>query len=301
MEEIISIKNLSYGYPGGTVALNDVSLDILRGESIALLGPNGAGKSTLLLHLNGVLSGKGSIEVFGRNIREKKRSELIKEIGVVFQHPDDQLFMPTIFDDVAFGPINMGLDRGEVERRVSSALEKVGLSGYENRYPHQLSLGEKKKAALATILSMDPEIIVLDEPTANLDPKSRRDLVGVMRDLKERGKTVIISTHDVSLVPGLADRVYVLDRKIIAEGTPKEIFLNTELLKKANLEIPPITYLFEVLSCFGYNCSSLPLSMDEAVKYLTDSIETEGGHIHLHLHEHTHEDLRRLKEKYGHH
>lgn len=301
MDKIISVKDLSYRYPGGEKALQDVSLEISRGEALVFLGPNGAGKSTLLLHLTGVLKGEGLVKVFGEEVRKKNRKDLIREIGMVFQNPDDQLFMPTIFDDVAFGPLNMGLSEGEVRERVSDALQRVGLQDYENRMPHQLSLGEKKKAALATILSMDPEIIVLDEPTANLDPKSRRDLVGVIRDLKERGKTIVISTHDVSLVPELADRVYVLDKGIVAEGTPREIFLNMELLKKTNLEIPPISQLFEVLACFGYNCSALPLSMDEAVKHLTEIMETGDGHVHLHLHEHTHSELKKLKDKYGHH
>jgi cobalt/nickel transport system ATP-binding protein len=164
-----------------------------------------------------------------------------------------------------------------------------------------LSFGEKKRAALATVLSMDPEIIVMDEPTANLDPRSRRALVKVMKQLKGEGKTLILSTHDVSAVPEVADRIYVLNRTMVAEGTPRQIFSDAALLKQMNLEVPAISYLFEILNCFGYDCEDLPLSMDEAVNHLIDRMDSGGGHIHLHLHEHTHEDLKNLREKHEHH
>lgn len=301
MDPVISIKNLTYRYPDGTLALDNVSLDVFRGELIALLGPNGAGKSTLLLHLNGVLKGSGSIRIFGGNIQDKKRGEIIREVGIVFQDPDDQLFMTTVFDDVAFGPMNMGLSKQEIGERVEDALGNVGLRGYEDRYPHNLSFGEKKKVSLATITSMEPEIIVLDEPTSNMDPKSRADILRIIKELKSRGKTIIIATHDINAVPEIADRIYILDRRIIAEGSPREIFMNVDLLKKANLDVPGITKLFEILTCFGYNCEDLPLSIDEAVSHLTKSIEKGGGHIHLHIHKHTHENIKKIRRKYEHH
>ncbi|MCK5343272.1 MAG: ATP-binding cassette domain-containing protein, partial [Candidatus Heimdallarchaeota archaeon] len=294
----VNIKNLTYRYPDGNLALDNVSLGVAKGELIALLGPNGAGKSTLLLHLNGILTGSGLVEIFGEDITKKKRGEIIKEVGMVFQDPDDQLFMSRVFDDVAFGPMNMDLPKEEIEKRVTSSLKKVGMRGYENRCPHHLSSGEKKKIAIATILSMEPEIIVLDEPVSNLDPKSRDAILEILKELKSKGKTIIITTHDVNVVPEIADRIYILDKKIIAKGTPREIFTNAKLLKEANLDVPKITLLFEILACFGYSCDNLPLSIDDAVSHITQTIETKGGHIHLHLHEHTHDEIKKISRKY---
>ncbi len=300
MPASIELKNLSYVYPDGTEALRNISLGIEEGESVAVLGPNGAGKSTLLLHLNGILRGDGVVEILGSSIEGKDTWELIKDIGLVFQDPDDQLFSTTLFNDVAFGPMNLGLPEKEVKRRVSSALESVGLPDLGERCPHNLSFGEKKKASIATILSMEPRILVFDEPLSNLDPRSKRDIIALIKALKKEGKTIVIATHDVNSVAEIADRVYVLDRKIIREGTPREIFTDKELLWKANLELPLITQLFEVLSCFGYSTGDIPLSIDEAIKNLTRTIETEGGHVHLHIHEHTHRDIDRLKRRHEH-
>lgn len=303
MREAITVKNLNYTYPDGTKALEDISMVTYEGERVAIIGPNGAGKTTLLLHLNGILRGSdGQVEVFGKNVEKVKREEIIKEVGIVFQDPDDQLFMPTLFDDLAFGPINLGLPEEEVRERVKMALLSLGLSNYENRCPHHLSYGEKKKASLAAVMSMEPRILVLDEPTANLDPRSRAELIEIIKELNEReGITIVIATHDVNAVPELADRVYVLNKKVIAEGTAQKIFSDGELLKETNLEVPEVFKLFEVLRCFGYNCEELPLSVDEAIEHLTRTVEINGGHIHLHIHEHTHEEVRKLKSKYEHH
>jgi len=301
MPPAISIKNLTYDYQDGTNALKNISLEVQKGESVAILGPNGAGKSTLLLHLNGILEGNESVKIFGKNLKNKKRTEIINEIGLVFQDPDDQLFMPDVFDDVAFGPINMNLPEDEVRKRVDDALKKVNMSGYKNKCPHHLSFGEKKKISLAGVLSMDPEILALDEPTANLDPKSRRDLIKIIQNLKEEGKTIIIATHDLNAVPDIVDRIYILNKMIIGEGTTRDIFLNAELLKSQNLDIPDTAILFEVLSCFGYDPANLPLSIDDAIEHLTKTIGTEGGHIHLHFHEHTHDKLAEVRKKHGHH
>jgi cobalt/nickel transport system ATP-binding protein len=218
----IRVHDLNYAYSDGTVALEHVSFEIARGESVALIGPNGAGKSTLLLHLNGILHSKksrGAVEILGEPIDPRKVHKMPKKIGIVFQDPDDMLFMPLLGDDVAFGPINLGVAKDEVKRRVKDSLERVGLAGYEERVSHHLSGGEKKRAAIATVLSMDPEIIAMDEPTANLDPKSRAELIEILKGLKSEGKTLIIITHDVNAIPELADRVIVLHKTIVADGT----------------------------------------------------------------------------------
>ncbi|NOQ49010.1 MAG: ATP-binding cassette domain-containing protein [Methanococcoides sp.] len=302
MKEAIRVKGLTYSYPDGTPALEDIDITINEGERIVIVGPNGAGKTTLFLHLNGTLKSQdNTVMIFGKNLDDMKVEERIKEVGIVFQDPDDQLFMPTIFDDVAFGPINMGLDEEEVKNRVKKALSRVGLEGFEDRVPHNLSYGQKKRAALAAVLSMEPRILILDEPTANLDPKSRADLIQVINDLNKDGITTVIAMHDVNALPALSDRVYVLNRKIVGEGTPREIFSNSELLKMTHLEAPDVFKLFKVLTCFGYDCDTLPMSIDEAVEFLTRTIESGSGHIHLHIHEHTHEEVRKFLDSYNHH
>ncbi|WP_445474439.1 energy-coupling factor ABC transporter ATP-binding protein [Methanococcoides methylutens] len=302
MKEAIRVKGLAYSYPDGTPALEDIDITINEGEKIVIVGPNGAGKTTLFLHLNGTLKSQDNkVMIFGKNLGDMKVEERIKEVGIVFQDPDDQLFMPTIFDDVAFGPINMGLDEEEVRKRVKKALSRVGLEGFEDRVPHNLSYGQKKRAALAAVLSMEPRILILDEPTANLDPKSRADLIQVINDLNGEGITTVIAMHDVNALPTLSDRVYVLNRKIAAEGTPREIFSNSELLKINHLEAPDVFKLFKVLAFFGYDCDTLPMSIDEAVQFLTRTIESGSGHIHLHIHEHTHEEVRKFLHSYDHH
>jgi len=301
--EAITVKNLSYKYPDGSKALEDVNMEMYEGERIVIVGPNGAGKTTFMLHLNGTLHGtEGQIEIFGKSVDKMKRAEIVKEVGMVFQDPDDQLFMPTIFDDIAFGPINMGLKEDEVRERVEKAISSLGLSGFEDRAPHHLSFGEKKKASLAAVMAMEPRILVLDEPTANLDPSSRTELIAILNDLNKReGITMVIATHDVNAIPELADRIYALNRTIIETGTPREIFFNGNLLKQNKLDVPDVFKLFDVMRCFGFNCDKLPLSLDEAVSGLTKVIETGGGHIHLHIHEHTHDEVKKWREKYGYH
>jgi cobalt/nickel transport system ATP-binding protein len=299
MVDAIKVEGLSYSYSDGTTALEDVNLTISEGEKVVIIGPNGAGKTTFFLHLNGTIKNpQGNVSVFGRPISSMRIEDRIHQVGVVFQDPDDQLFMPTVFDDVAFGPVNMGLDEEEVERRVYVALLKVGLEGFEKRVPHNLSYGQKKRVALASVLSMEPKVLVLDEPTANLDPKSRADFI----DLNERdGITTIIAMHDVNALPVLANRVYVLNRRIVAEGSPREIFSDWELLRTNSLEAPDVFKLFKVLNCFGYSSDDLPLSFDEAVQILTKTIEGKEGHIHLHIHEHTHKELSDVIHSYNHH
>ncbi len=301
--EAITVKTLSYKYPDGSKALEDVNMEVYEGERIVIVGPNGAGKTTFMLHLNGTLHGiEGQIEIFGKNVDKMKRAEIVKEVGMVFQDPDDQLFMPTIFDDIAFGPINQGLKEDEVRERVEKAISSLGPSGFEDRAPHHLSFWEKKKASQAAVMAMEPRILVLDEPTANLDPSSRTELIAILNDLNKReGITMVIATHDVNAIPELADRIYALNRTIIETGTPREIFFNGNLLKQNKLDVPDVFKLFDVMRCFGLNCEKLPLSLDEAVSGLTKVIETGGGHIHLHIHEHTHDEVKKWREKYGYH
>ncbi|WP_129598081.1 energy-coupling factor ABC transporter ATP-binding protein [Methanohalophilus profundi] len=302
MNEAISVRNLNYAYPDGTLALKDIELHVKKGEKIGILGPNGAGKTTLFMHLNGVIKNPdGEVNIFNQDISSLKTEERIHRVGVVFQDPDDQLFMPTIFDDVAFGPINMGLNKEEVHKRVSSALKTVGLSGFEERVPHNLSYGQKKRAAIAAVLSMEPEILILDEPTANLDPRSKAELIKLVNRLNSQGITTIIASHEVNTLPELVDRIYIINREIIAEGTPREIFSDWQLLRDNNLEAPDVFKLFQVLTCFGYDCEKLPLSINEAVDELTKTIEGGKGHVHLHIHEHTHRDVSEYLSNYNHH
>jgi len=231
--EIIKIENLSFSYPDGQQALTEVSLTVYQGETIALIGPNGAGKSTLFLHLNGILRSNGRVEVFGRPINDDNLREVRRKVGVVFQNPDDQLFSPTVFEDVAFGPINLGYAEEEVHRSVVKALRWVGMEGYEKRSPHHLSLGEKKRIAIATVLSMNPEILVIDEPTSNLDPRSKWSLIALLKKLP---MTRIIASHDLELVRTLCQRVIILDRgQVVAEGTAEQILTDIPLLKNHGL------------------------------------------------------------------
>ncbi len=228
MEEIVRVDNLSFCYPDGQQALTDISLTIHQGETVALIGPNGAGKSTLLLHLNGILRSNGVVEVLGRPVDDKNLKWLRSKVGLVFQNPDDQLFSPTVFDDVAFGPINMGYAEAEVRQCVTRALDWVGMSGYELRSPHHLSVGEKKRIAIATVLAMTPEILVIDEPTANLDPGSKWSLIELLRRLSI---TKIIATHDLELVRALCQRVIVFDKgRVITDGTTNHILADKPLL-----------------------------------------------------------------------
>ncbi len=215
----IILSDLSYTYPDGTSGLSRVSLSIASGESVAVLGPNGAGKSTLLLTLPGLIFGTGRITILGVDVSPKTVREVRRRIGIVFQNPDDQLFCPTVYDDVAFGPGNMGLSQEEVKRRTEGALLAMGLSGYEHRSSHHLSYGEKKRASIATILSMDPAIIAFDEPSANLDPEGVHDLLAVIGAI---AKTKIIVTHDIELARKLADRAIVMSKGTIIEDMPME-------------------------------------------------------------------------------
>lgn len=266
---MLEVKNIKYSYNSKYQALKGVSLNVKKGEMVALLGKNGAGKSTLFLHLNGIYEpDEGQVFIDGEELKYDKKSLLKfrQKVGIVFQNPDDQIFAPTVEEDVAFGPLNLGLEMEEVQDRVTEALKRVGMEGFEKTAPHHLSGGQKKRVAIAGILAMKPEIMVLDEPTAGLDPQGVTNLSKLLNELNDEGITIIISTHEVDLVPNYANRVFVLvDGLLIDEGTPKEIFSRPEILKKANLKVPIITELFQELEAEGFDMENdYPLTVDEA-------------------------------------
>ena len=238
--EALTLHNLSHRYPDGRLALDAITLSVRPGEKVALVGPNGAGKSTLLLHLGGVLRPEPASEppviVAGLPVNRRHLRAVRARIGLVFQDPDDQLFSPTVYDDVAFGPLNMGLPPADVRERVAGALAQVGLAGYEERMPHHLSLGERKRAALATVLSMPTEILALDEPTAGLDPRGRRELTALLRALPQ---TLLLATHDMRLVWELCPRTVILDSgRLVADGPTEALLLDDELLEAHGLASP---------------------------------------------------------------
>jgi cobalt/nickel transport system ATP-binding protein len=233
MQELMTIENLSFCYPDGQQALIDVSITIYRGDSVAIVGPNGAGKSTLVLHLNGILRSNGHVKLLGRAVDDSTLMWVRRRVGLVFQNPDDQLFSPTVFDDVAFGPMNMGYDKAEVCKAVKMALEMVGMAGFEKRSPHHLSVGEKKRIAIATVLSMSPEVLVIDEPTSNLDPRGKWDIIDVLKSLSI---TKIVVTHDLEMVQALCNRVVIIDQgRVAADGTTTDIIMDKRLLAEHGL------------------------------------------------------------------
>jgi cobalt/nickel transport system ATP-binding protein len=236
MHHTVEVSHLSFAYPDGHPALRDVTLSIAPGEKVALLGPNGAGKSTLILHLNGILKTQtGSVCVAGLDVNQKNLGRVRAAVGLVFQNPDDQLFSPTVFDDVAFGPIYQGLKETDVRSRVDEALAAVRMSDYKNRVSHHLSTGEKKRIAIATVLSMRPEILVLDEPTAGLDPRARRSLINLIRELPQ---TMLVATHDIRMVVELFERSVIMDGgEVVADGPSRQILADEALLDAHGLEV----------------------------------------------------------------
>lgn len=236
MHHSIEIEGLSFSYPDGHQALSEVSLVIQPGEKVALVGPNGAGKSTLILHLNGILSGDGSVRVCGMEVEGENLGRVRAMVGMVFQSPEDQLFSPKVFDDVAFGPLYQGLPIEKVQARVEESLASVGMSDYVDRVSHHLSMGEKKRIAIATVLSMKPEVLVLDEPTAGLDPRARRSLINLLEELP---LTMLTSTHDMLLVMDLFPRMVILDRgRVVADGPTSKLMEDAQLLEAHGLERP---------------------------------------------------------------
>ncbi len=236
-EPVLRVENLEFTYPDGRQALRGVTFAIYPGEKVALVGPNGAGKSTLMLHLNGILRSRhGRVQVDGMEVRDEHLGHIRARVGLVFQNPDDQLFSPTVFEDVAFGPLHMGYPEAEVRARVQRALAMVGMTGFEERITHHLSVGERKRIAIATVLAMDPSILVLDEPSAGLDPRARRSLINLLRTLS---LTMLVSTHDMRLVQELFPRTIILDEgHVVADGPTAELLKDPALLEAHGLEAP---------------------------------------------------------------
>ncbi len=232
----VHASGLTYRYPNGHAALNGIELHVDHGERVAVLGPNGAGKTTLMLHLNGLMQGTGNLEVAGIDVGPKTLAELRLRVGLVFQDPDDQLFMPTVEEDVAFGPLNMRLGREEVLQRVAEGLSAVRMEHAAARAPYQLSMGERRRVAIATVLAMHPTLLVLDEPSANLDPRARRELLDVLERVE---RTMLITTHDLPLAAELCERAVILAAgRVVADGDCREILADEELLAEHDLELP---------------------------------------------------------------
>jgi cobalt/nickel transport system ATP-binding protein len=236
-EYAVRITRLSYSYPDGTKALESIDLDVREGERMALVGPSGAGKSTLLLHLNGVLTGSGTVRIQGQALDPKNLREVRRRVGVVFQDPNDQLFCPTVYEDVAFGPLNLSVPQQALPHLVEKALSDVGLDqSIRNRPSHHLSLGERKRVALASVLSMEPTIFALDEPTSNLDPRNRHHLIELIAGLPA---TLIIATHDLEFVLEVCSRTVLMDRgRIWADGDTRALLENAALMESHGLEVP---------------------------------------------------------------
>jgi cobalt/nickel transport system ATP-binding protein len=234
---IIEFKDVRFRYPDGTEALKGVSFRITHGESVGIVGANGAGKSTLLLHMNGyLLPSSGDVTIGEAPLRKETRPEIRRKVGVVFQNPDDQLFMPTVFDDVAFGPLNLGLPPERVRERVMEALRRVNASGLEGKPPHHLSGGQKSAVAIATVIAMEPDILVMDEPAASLDPKSRRDVIRLLNTFTH---SKIVASHDLDLILDVCKRCLVIrDGAIVADGPAQDILSDAGLLAENNLELP---------------------------------------------------------------
>ena len=274
----IEVQNLSFRYPDKTLALQNVSFTIKSGECVGLIGPNGAGKSTLFQILMGFLEPtQGTIHILNQELNKKTKKQIRKKIGLVFQDPNDQLFSPTLWEDVAFGPFNLGYSRDEINRRVEKTLESLGMATLKNKAPHYLSFGEKKKAAIATILSMDPEIIFLDEPFSNLDPESYTDILQIVQAYRKKGLTIVVATHDVDVLPDLVDKCILLDKgEMIAERNVREILNDYDLLAHHKMRMPLPGLLFHNLRKRNIiQNPQLPLTLEEAESLIEQLLNSQ--------------------------
>jgi cobalt/nickel transport system ATP-binding protein len=273
-----SVRNISYKYPDGTHALFDISLDARKGEMIGLLGANGSGKTTLLRAMDKLLRGlEGTVLLCGKNINALSPKEIYKKVGLVFQNPDDQLFAPTLFEDVAFGPTNMGFSTKEVKERVTYALHEVELSGLESKSVHNLSFGQRKRACIAGLLAMGHDILLLDEPTAGLDPMGEYKMMKLLQRLnRENGVTIIMATHSVDLVPLFLDRLYILSKgRFKRGGTPEEVFNAPEDMAHIKLRLPHIAELiYKLKHEDNVDFDRIPLTIGEARREILKSLET---------------------------
>jgi len=266
--ELIDISKVSYNYSDGYSALKNINLSIKKGERVAILGPNGAGKSTLFQLFNGLLQAtSGSVTVKGLSVCKEHLPEIRSKIGMVFQDPDDQLFNSTVRQEIAYGLMNMRISGKALDETIAWALRVVGMEEYSAKSPHNLSGGEKKRVALASVLAMKPEVLVLDEPTAALDPRGVSKLIGLLNSInRDQCITLIFATHDVDIVPLLADKVYLLSKgKIVLGGTTEEVFKHKEVIRKIDLRLPRVAHLAELLARDGFlNIDKLPLTIGQA-------------------------------------
>ncbi|ODM26446.1 ATP-binding cassette domain-containing protein [Acetivibrio straminisolvens] len=276
IENILEVKDLHYTYTDGTHALKGVTLDIKQGMTTAVLGGNGAGKSTLFLSLNGTLkptAGKVLFKGLQLDYSRKGLRDLRKSVGIVFQDPDSQLFSASVLQDISFGPINMKLPEEEVRKRVNAAMDRIGISHLKDKPTHCLSFGQKKRVAIAGVLAMEPEVLVLDEPTAGLDPMGVSEIMKLLRKIqKDLGLSVVISTHDIDIVPLYCDYAYVMDQgRIVLEDTPKEVFAHRDEIRSVNLRLPRIGHLMEILKeKDDFEFSENANTISEARKALND-------------------------------
>lgn len=264
--DALKLAGVGYVYSDGIRALENISFSVGQGERVSLVGPNGAGKSTLLRILAGLyLPTSGIAEIMGTQLTKKDAERLRRNVGFLFQDPDDQIFMPTVWDDVAFGPINLGLPVDEVKERVREAMRQTGIEGYEERVPHHLSFGEKKRVAIAGVLAMKAPILLLDEPTANLDPQGRRDLIRILDALSE---TVVLATHDLSVAFELTDRAVVLKKTKLYDGNFRTLVEDDRTLADASLELPSLCRLMKTWRDRTGGSFPLPLTVEEALSIL---------------------------------
>jgi cobalt/nickel transport system ATP-binding protein len=276
---ILKTENLSYKYDDDRYALRSLTIGFEKGKITTILGANGAGKSTLFLNMNGILKPtEGTVKFKGENIGRSKKEikNLRRSVGIVFQDPDDQLFSASVFQDVSFGAMNLKLPEDEVIRRTESALERTGISHLRDKPTHALSFGQKKRAAIAGILVMEPEVIILDEPTAGLDPMGVSSLMHLLQDIcRSEGTTIIMSTHDIDIVPVYSDYIYVLDRgQLLTQGKSEEVFSQTELLREHNLRLPRISHLLEVLNkCDRLECDFSKATISGARREILELIK----------------------------
>ncbi|MEK6635131.1 MAG: ATP-binding cassette domain-containing protein [Planctomycetota bacterium] len=282
---ILQIRNIKYQYHDGTLALCGTCLDINKGEFLAILGPNGSGKTTLLKHLNGLLKPmEGEVLLGQKSLPKYSSKEIFQLVGIVFQDPNDQLFAPSVWEDVAFGPMNLGLSKNEIAHRVNEALSLVDMTPHTNKAVDALSFGQKKRVCIAGVLAMKPEILVLDEPTCGLDPAGVTSIMTLLKELNiKQGITIVMATNTVDLVPVFMDRTAIIYRgNVLKVGTPQEVFSNTDEISYACLELPQIAQLMQVLRDENnLTMDNLPLTIGEARRFLVNTIRLKHSEVSM--------------------